>query len=582
EEEKTQDSKSTSESYNPIMLLYEGLVRLVLAAKWVTVAGTILICIAILNLPVSSEFFPQADRDQFAVKIELPQTATIAQTDEIARQVEEIIRKLSAVVENDSQIGDKTQRLRSMRTLVGGGGSRWHLGWDPEPRSANYAEILIRTSDGGYTTEFAERLRHACVVGDEDLGIEPVVGARIVPIELALGPPADPLLFRITGNGFADPQVLRQAALDLRQVVDKQPETWNVNDSWGVNGYQIRVNIDKDRATLAGVTNAQVARTLNSYYSGLRLTTFREGDHQIPIYFRLKPDQRGSIRGLQESYVEGSKGKVPLAALADFEYAWELAKIERRNMNRVIEVSSRMEPGVTGNDVVNRLLQDRTDPGDPDSTAIGTIQKTLPAGYWIEPGGSYAESQDAAGQMGMSFAASLILIVLCLVFQYNGFAKPLIIIGTLPLALVGAWLGLFLTDNSLGFMPQLGILALFGIVLNTAIIFVEFADILIAAKSKESQGDGPIAGLSVAEFRSCLIEAGKQRMLPIFLTTATTVGGLIPLALTGGPLWVGLAWCMIVGLLFTTVLTLFLVPAFYAVLVETFGVRPIANSAEDD
>ena len=128
-------------------------------------------------------------------------------------------------------------------------------------------------------------------------------------------------------------------------------------------------------------------------------------------------------------------------------------------------------------------------------------------------------------------------------------------------------------------MPQLGILALFGIVLNTAIIFVEFADILITQQATEKHNagtaDGPILGLTVDEFRDCLIEAGKQRMLPIFLTTATTVGGLIPLALSGGPLWEGLAWCMIVGLLLTTVLTLFVVPAFYAILVETFGVSPV-------
>ena len=113
-------------------------------------------------------------------------------------------------------------------------------------------------------------------------------------------------------------------------------------------------------------------------------------------------------------------------------------------------------------------------------------------------------------------------------------------------------------------------------VLNTGIIFIEFADILIEQKAKgRSPQDGPIIGLSRAEFRECLVNAGKQRMLPIFLTTATTVGGLLPLALSGGPLWEGLAWCMIFGLLVATLLTLLVVPAIYAIFVETFGVRPI-------
>ena len=550
---------------NLVYALYEQLARPLIRFKWLTAAVALALIVLIMSLPVSSEFFPEASRDQFAVKINLPETATVAQSDRIAKQVEEIIRKLSPVGDGEVQYDGKKERLRALRTMVGGGGSRWHLGWDPEPVTRNYAEILVRTTDGRYTNEFADRLRTVCERGDRDLGIKPVVGARIVPLKLALGPPADPLVLRIIGNGFADIKMLRRTSQRLEQIVNEQPETWNVHNSLGVNGFQIGVEIDEDRATLSGITNSQVARTLNSYYSGLKLTEFREGDHQVPVYFRLRPEDRESISGLRESFVEGDKGKIPLSALAEFIFSWEPARIQRRNMNRVIEVSARMEPGVTGNDVVNRVLK---------SEEFRELEQSLPAGYWIEPGGSYEESADASGKMGISFLISFMMIIFCLVIQYNGWAKPLIILGTLPLALAGAWLGLYLTNNPLGFMPQLGILALFGIVLNTAIIFVEFADILIAEKATHGSG-GPYAGLTREQFHDCLIGAGQQRMLPIFLTTATTVGGLIPLALSGGPLWVGLAWCMIVGLLFTTFLTLFVVPAIYAILVETFRVRPI-------
>jgi len=539
--------------------------------KWITLLATVILCVGILQMPVSSEFFPEAARDQFAVKINLPETATIMQTDAVAKQVEEVLRKLSDVGDGeiDREVyGEKRQRMRAMRTMVGGGGSRWNLAWDPEPPSRNFAEILVRTTDGRYTADYVDDVRIACSSGVAELGIDPIVGARVTPVKLALGPPADPLVFRVMGSGVADPAVLRDVSERLKRIVDAQPETWNVNDSWGVNGYQVRVDVDRDRATLAGITNAQVAKTLNSYYSGLKLTTFREGDHQIPIYFRLRPEARQAIGGLQEAFVEGDKGKVPLSSLADFKFSWEPEKIQRQDMNRVIEVSSRMLPGVTGNDVVKRVL---------DSDEMQTLVDSLPTGYWIETGGAYEESQESGGQMMLSFAVSFVLIVLCLIFQYNGWSKPLMILGTLPLALVGAWLGLSITGNSLGFMPQLGILALFGIVLNTAIIFVEFADILIA-KKQTALGE---QSLDTSTFRRCLVDAGKQRMLPIFLTTATTVGGLIPLALGGGPLWIGLAWCMIVGLLFTTTLTLYVLPAMYAVLVETFGVEPIPRDADD-
>ncbi len=545
-------------------LLFRWYGRLGMAAvnhKWLTMLLTVVVATAVMMLPVSSEFFPQADRDQFAVRIFLPETATIGQTDVVAKQVETIIRKLSPLPESGKQ------RLRAMRTLVGGGGSRWHLGWDPEPRSRNFAEILVRTTDGKLTDQYTRDLRAACERGSESLDIEPIVGARVVPVKLALGPPADPLVIRVIGSGFADPTQLKTISNRLKEIVVAQPETWDVADSWGVTGYQVRVQLDQDRAVLAGVTNSQVAKTLNSYYSGLHLTDFREGDHMIPVYFRLRSDARQSIRGLQEAFVEGEQGKIPLTSLAKFERSFELAQIERRNMNRVIEVSAQMEPGITGNDIVNRVL---------DSDEMAELKATLPPGFRIEPGGAYEESAEASGQMMMSFLISFLLIVLCLIVQFNGWAKPLVILATLPLALVGAWLGLYVADLSLGFMPQLGILALFGIVLNTAIIFFEFADIVIAQRAQACDGTGPIAGLGKPEFRECLIEAGKQRMLPIFLTTATTVGGLLPLALSGGPLWEGLAWCMIVGLLLATALTLFVIPALYAILVENFGVNPIA------
>lgn len=536
--------------------LYGAVAMIAIRYKWSTLVATVVLCIAIMTLPVSSEFFPDASRDQFAVKITLPEIATIEQTDAVAAHVEEALRKLSKVadVEDDhvSVDADVHHRLRAMRTMVGGGGSRWNLAWNPEPPARNFAEILVRTSDARYTTDYVEDVRIACVQGDPQRGIEPIVGAQVTPVKLALGPPADPLVFRVLGSGFADPVLLRDISSRLKRIVSDQPETWGVNDSWGVNGYQMQVDVDRDRATLSGITNSQIAQTLNSYYSGLRLTTFREGDHQVPIYFRLRPEGRRSIRSLQEAFVEGDKGKVPLSTLAQFHFSWEPEKIQRRDMNRVIEVSSRMLLGVTGNDVVERVLA---------SKEMKELNDSLPVGYWIEVGGAYEESQESGDQMLLSFVVSLVLIVLCLIFQYNGWSKPLMILCTLPLALVGAWLGLALSGNSLGFMPQLGILALFGIVLNTAIIFVEFADILIAERQTASG-----VALDTEAFCQCLIDAGKQRMLPIFLTTATTVGGLLPLALGGGPLWVGLAWCMIIGLLFTTVLTLFVLPALYAVL----------------
>ena len=381
-----------------------------------------------------------------------------------------------------------------------------------------------------------------------------------------LGPGADPVEIRVSGTGFADMKTLRQFAERVKDMVRNAPGTWDVNDSWGISGFQMHVDVDEDKANVAGVTNAQIAQTLNAYFSGHHLTTFREGDHLVPTYLRLTPEERGSLYGLDTAFVEGLNGKVPLDSVAEVIPRWDPAVIERRDLNRVIDVRAQVDPGVSGNDVVLAIMA---------SDEMKQLQQELPSGFWVEVGGMLEESQDSAEQLSLSLGISVLSIVVLLVIQYNGWAKPAIILATLPLALIGALPGLWITSNPLGFMPQLGILALFGIVLNTGIIFIEFADMLIRDASEKSDGTGPICGLTVAQFRGCLVEACKQRLLPIFLTAATTIGGLLPLAISGGPLWEGMAWCMIFGLMVATLLTLLVVPALYAVFVEHLHVDPL-------
>ncbi|HBE66608.1 MAG TPA: AcrB/AcrD/AcrF family protein [Planctomycetaceae bacterium] len=554
---------------NIFLKLYGASAIAAVRVKWVTVAVAIGLLVACMSLPISTEFFPRDRRDQFYVNILLPETSTIEQTSEIVAKVEMAVRKLSPSTDDS---GQSFERLRSMRSMIGKGGSRWALGVDPPSPNSNVAEILVRTSDGALTPKYIEDIRRVTSEGDEELGIEPIRGARVIPMTLALGPPAAPLVLRVSGDGFADIGQLRRIARDVKNLIRDQPDTWDVHDSWGVDGFEITLDVDEEKANLSGVTNANVADTLNAYFSGLQLSTFREGERQIPVYFRLAKDERRDLSGIQAAFVEGQNGKIPLNSIAKAVQRWQPAKIERRDMNRTIEVASEVEDGVSGNDVVVRVL---------NSDRMKEIQASLPNGFFIEVGGSYEESQDSSAQMLTSFGISFLLIVIILVVQYNGWSKTLVILATLPLAMMGAFFGLWFTDNSLGFMPQLGLLSLFGIVLNTGIIFIEFADILIARRAENCPGDGPIAGLSKQEFRECLADAGKQRMLPIFLTTATTVGGLLPLALSGGPLWEGMAWLMIFGLLVATLLTLYVVPALYAIIVETFGVQPVASTSNE-
>ncbi|TWT50951.1 Multidrug resistance protein MdtB [Rubripirellula amarantea] len=542
-----QHSVGTTELQGGFYRLYAIAVGWALRHRFVTIFASIGTLLLATQLPVSSEFFPLTERDQFAVEIYLPESASIEQTNKVARRVEEMIRALSPHVDEE---GESHERLYNMRTIVGGGGSRWYLAWEPETLKPNYAEILIHTTKGEFTHDFAEQLRVVARQGDESLGLSPIAGARVVPVELVLGPPADPVVLRVMGNGLADADELRSIANRVKSIVDAEPDTWDVNDSWGVSGQQLFVDVDSDRASLSGIRNAEVASTLDAYYSGKLLTTYRESDRQIPVYFRLNPESRRSLGAVSGSHIESRVGKVSLAAIASVKPQWRLETIDRRDGNRTIEVRSQINYGASGNDITTRVF---------NSEPMQKLKAELPAGYRIEIGGALEESMKAQWKMFRSFGMSFIAIILLLIFQFNSLARTAIIMVTLPLALVGALFGLWVTGNAFGFMPQLGVLALFGIVLNSAILFVEFADIVM--KERTSGTDQP---LSREAYHAAIVDAARQRLMPIFLTTATTVGGLVPLALGGGPLWQGLAWLLIFGLSFATLLTLFVIPVLYS------------------
>ena len=531
---------------------YGTLLHWTLNHRFVTLAGAFGLLVLLMQLPVSAEFFPLTQRNQFAVKIYLPESASFEQTNKVALQVEDAIRKVSPYRdEND----EPRERLRNMRTVVGGGGSRWYLSWEPEFIQPNFAEILVHTTDGKRTHEFAETLRKAVQEGNKDLEIQPIVGARVVPIELLLGPPADPVVLRVVGDGYADMKQMRAAADRVKEMIDAVPETWDVNDSWGVASQQLFVDVAKDLTGVTGIRNSEIAASLDAFYSGKLLTYFREGNRLIPVYFRLRPEERRSIADMQTTYIETRAGKVPLSAVAEIVPQWRPSKIDRRDGNRTIEVRSQIATGASGNDITNRVFR---------SKAMDQLQSELPVGMRVEVGGALEESEKAQVQMLGSFGISFVAIIVLLICQFNSVFRTTIIIVTLPLALGGALLGLWATNNSLGFMPQLGILALFGIVLNAAILFVEFVDLLLRQRSREGTDS-----INRSAFHETIVSAGRQRFTPIFLTTATTVGGLLPLAVSGGPLWIGMAWLLVFGLIFATLLTLFIIPVLYSFLPQS-------------
>lgn len=494
-------------------------------------AATFIASLGIIPV-IGNQFFPSGSRDQFFVKIWLPEGAPISQTSRVAKKVEKQIADLGHVTHD----GRTIDRLDNVVTFIGTGGPRIMLTMEPEYEYPYYALLLVNTTDAAHTDAYVEDLRKR---------VADIPEARITVEKFVLGPPVkDPVAFRLSGP---DPDKLRDAAREMVSKLKQTPGARQVYSDWGSNAYQVDIEIDDDAVNLSGVTHADVAATTQAILSGTPLTRFREGDHLVPIVLRTTRERREGLDDLEGIYVSGSAGQVPLEAVARVSSSWQPATIARRQRIPTVTIGARPASGWLANDVAAKVQPD-----------FEKITSKLGPQYRLEQGGEFEETMKALVQVVRAVGLTIVLILLVLIIQYNQFLKPLIILLTIPLALTGVLIGLLTTGWALGFMANLGFLALAGIVINNAIVLIDFIEKRVASGTLLEQA---------------VVEAGIQRMRPIFLTTITTIGGLLPLSLFGGPLWAPMTNGMIFGLLFATLLTLIVVPALFVTFARRFGMH---------
>jgi multidrug efflux pump subunit AcrB len=549
---------------------YEKAVGAAIAGKWVTLVAAAAFMFWAFRLPVPSAFFPMAETKQFTIDVNLPDGAPIAKTDAKMRQLEAIVRALSSkgYDEKGRVVDLPTARLDNMAIYVGTGGPRFNLGLDPNSGGPYYGMIMVNATEREFVPDYVEDLRRAVREGIGD--VPPVTGARVTPKRIVMGTPVpSPIDVRLHGPRQANEKVLRHYGEQIKALLRQTGICWDVHDSWGHPGNQLDVRVRTDQANMGGVTNLAIARTLNAYYTGHHLTTYREGEHEVPIFLRLPPRERGSLRELKSVYVEGYTGKLPLDAVADLDWKLQTVKITRYQRERAFRCYGRAETGYFESDVL----------GEPNFVkGIERIRSELPPGYRIEYGGIEEEAAKGANQNSISLGISGVLIFLLLIVQYVSFVKPIMILLTLPLAAAGGLVGLFIMDLPMGFMATLGFISLFGIVLSAAILMVDFSARVVREKIERgegvpAEGEKAYSGLTRAEFRKSVAQAAQMRLMPILMTTLTTVGGVAPLMFGSSPLFKGLATVIAVGLSIGTLMTLFVLPAIMAIMVEVFGIK---------
>lgn len=482
--------------------------------------------------PLPKIFFPQAERTIVTAELRLPFSAPIERTLAVVEEVEAFLAEELAAERDEA--GDWARDgVDRWGSFIGFGGERYIINHAPEPPSPEYAFLLMQTNRWQAVDGVIERLDGWLSERFPDL--QATVAAT------SFGPPVTvPLSVRISGD---DETTLRRIAEEVRQRVAEVPGTRNVRDDWGEWIKRLRVEVDPARALRAGVTERDVALSLQTALSGMTVGTFRDGDTLVPIQLR---NERGEARtpddleGVTVLPAGGGVG-VPLAQVAQVELDWGPARILRRDRFRTIAVEAELAPGVTAAGVAAELrpwLDER--------------QAEWPNGTFYEFGGEVESSRTATDSIAEKLPIGAMAILLLLVVQFNSLRRPLIILMTIPMSLVGVIFGLTITGSHFGIMTFLGVVSLAGIVINNAIVLIDRIDL-------EREEHSP---------QEAILEAGRRRLRPVLMSTLTTSGGLLPLWLGGGLLWAPMAITIIFGLLAAALITLCVVPVLYSLLMR--------------
>ena len=474
---------------------------------------------------IPSIFFPPNDRPTFTIELETPIGSPIYRTQDIVAGVERYLQ--------DHHLADNGQPgITNWGSYIGSGAPKFNLSYNPKAPQKNYAIMVVNASD---TAVIRDTLIPAIERHITDS--YPDVKPTIKP--LPLGDEAwPPVAVRVSGS---DTDTLFEIADDIKAKLLDIQGTKQVTDDWGPRSKKVVFDIDEARARMAGVSNQDIAISMQTYLTGLQTTTFRERDELIPVVLRSSNEQRHDYSriGNLGVYSQLTGESVPLSQVAEPRLVWEAAKIKRRDRQRTVAVESLLQPGVTPFEI-NAELQ----------PWLEEQQATWPFGFTWEFGGEWETSGIAQDSIAQKLPIGALIIVLLLIGQFNSFRRGGIILMTIPLALIGVVLGLLVTGQAFGFMSMLGVISLAGIVINNAIVLIDRFKIEI-----DDNGLPP---------DRAIIEACQQRLRPILLTTLTTVGGMIPLWLGGGPLWESMAVTIIFGIVFATALTLGVVPLLYS------------------
>ncbi len=514
--------------------------------------------------PPSIEFFPSADPIYVNTFVELPMGVDIKTTNEIVKDVEKDITKV---------LEDRMQIVEAVLTQIGENTS------DPNeppapgvtPNKARITVTFVPSSERGElsTKDIMNDIRTE-VIGKYS-------GVQVIVAQNANGPPTGkPINLEIKGENIDSLILLSDRVQEFMNELNI-PGIEELKKDVKIGKPELLINIDREAARRYELSTFSIANALRTSVFGSEVSKFKQGEDEYPIMVRLSDEYKNDINKLMNQKVtfrnptNGKIVQVPISTVADYEYSSTYNNIRRKDGERVITIFSNLLDGYNANEIVAELQSNLEDYDFPD-------------GYTFEFTGEQQQQAEDMAFLGGAFIFALFLIFIIIVAQFNSIISPFIILLSILFSTIGVMLGYFLSGMTYSVIfSSVGIISLAGVVVNNAIVLIDYINLLIQRK-RESMGIDDMYNMDKLDVRDAIIEGGATRLRPVLLTAITTVLGLIPLAMginfnfftliseldpkifIGGDntaLWGPMSWTIIYGLSFATFLTLVVVPVMY-------------------
>ena len=546
----------------------------VLASSGIIVVLSFLTLLLTVGLEKPVQLMPSVDPDRIYVQAEVPEGAGLEYNDALVREMEARIRgELPPGAEGPSDIADLTHVLAKSSLEAGG------LAFGPGSSAGNLVALEFKDMD--------ERARSSRLTrADVRERMKGLAGAEISVIAEEKGPPTgEPVNIEITGENL---EILGRIAAEIRARITGIPHVYDIRDDHSVGVPTIRVHVDRKKAALVGLNTEAVGFALKVAFNGMEVSTFRQGGEDYDITVRLPEADRNTIDTLQRFFIPTPRGQlVPLTTIANIVYEGGYASIARREQNRTVTVTAsvdeRMKPGPVARAEAEeaiadlrggkidwarrlglRILHETGIFGALQSLGVVREPFVMPPGYEVKFTGQMEFQKEAEEFLSRAFLIAILAIAIILVAIFNSVTQPVIIMTSVILSMGTAFLGLAVMKLPFVIiMSGLGIISLAGVVVNNAIVLVDYTNKLRAR------------GMTLTD---AVVAAGATRLRPVLLTAITTILGLVPLvtgiafdfravrfasASESTQWWGPMAICVVFGLGIATFMTLFVVPCLY-------------------